>query len=186
MWHFRPIGSPVFLPMLCVLYTCCIRVATCVLLCLDFSLNVTLVYTSQSDSTRGWRNRSIDRFFDSTNYTSMLLRSLRHISRSFRDIISRIYIEISHVIEHVLSSLHRKKKLTTKAIQIGTVAIRELSRAWCKRDEASIRRKTVTRVNGETVYLKAAWNRYDVKQKSLLLPYPAVICHEFFIVIRSR
>lgn len=151
--------------------------------------NVTLVYTSQSDSTRGWRNRSIDRFFDSTNYTSMLLRSLRHFAFVSWHNFTYVYIyivEISHVIEHVLSSLHRKKKLTTKAIQIGTVAIRELSRAWCKRDEASIRRKTVTRVNGETVYLKAAWNRYDVKQKSLLLPYPAVICHEFFIVIRSR
>lgn len=186
MWHFRPIGSPVFLPMLCVLYTCCIRVATCVLLCLDFSLNVTLVYTSQSDSTRGWRNRSIDRFFDSTNYTSMLLRSLRHFAFVSWHNFTYIYWDFTRNRARVIFLAQEEEADDEGDSDRNRVAIRELSRAWCKRDEASIRRKTVTRVNGETVYLKAAWNRYDVKQKSLLLPYPAVICHEFFIVIRSR
>lgn len=90
------------------------------------------------------------------------------ISRPFRDIISPyiyIYIRWDFTRNRARVSFYRGK--TT--IQIGT-AIRGLSRAWCKRDESSARRKTVTRVNGEMEYLKAAWNRYDVKQKSNVPP----------------
>ena len=167
-----------------VLYTCCYL---CTSLPWLLSQRNTRIYIAEWLHER--LEESIDRFFDSTNYTSMLLRSLRHFAFVSWHNFTYVYIycwDFTRNRARIIFLAQEEEADDEGDSDRNRVAIRELSRAWCKRDEASIRRKTVTRVNGETVYLKAAWNRYDVKQKSLLLPYPAVICHEFFIVIRSR